>query len=158
MGPRAAGEHYYRIGEVAERTGLTQRTLRFYEERGLLPPPVRMESGFRLYTEEDIQRIQLVRQLQEMLGFSLSEIKEMVEAEEVRTALRASFRDMPSATRLLKLRHAIEVTEAQLRLITQKIEKLSEMREQWEQKLGHYREHLGQLEAQLAETVEIPAR
>jgi len=54
--------------------------------------------------------------------------------------------------------HAIEVTEAQLRLITQKIEKLSEMREQWEQKLVHYREHLGQLEAQLAETVEIPAR
>ena len=157
MGKRADGEQYYRIGEVAERTGLTQRTLRFYEERGLLPPPVRMESGFRLYTEEDIQRIQLVRQLQEMLGFSLSEIKEMVEAEEVRTSLRASFRDMPPAERQAKVRHAIDVTEAQLRLITQKIEKLNEMREQWEQKLQHYRNHDSQLEAQLAQGEAVEA-
>jgi DNA-binding transcriptional MerR regulator len=151
MGKRADGELYYRIGEVAERTGLTQRTLRFYEERGLLPPPVRMESGFRLYTEEDIQRIQLVRQLQEMLGFSLSEIKEMVEAEEVRTSLRAAFREMPVEERRDKVRHAIEVTEAQLRLITQKIEKLNEMREQWEQKIEHYRNHESQIGAQLAQ-------
>jgi DNA-binding transcriptional MerR regulator len=161
MGKRAEGETYYRIGEVAERTGLTQRTLRFYEERGLLPPPVRLESGFRLYTEEDIQRIKLVRQLQEMLGFSLSEIKEMVEAEEVRSALRESFRDMPPEKRRSKLQHAIEVTESQLRLITQKIDKLSEMREQWEQKIQHYRSHLSQLDGQLPqdETLEAqPAR
>jgi DNA-binding transcriptional MerR regulator len=158
MSKRADGE-YYRIGEVAERTGLTQRTLRFYEERGLLPPPVRMESGFRLYTEEDIQRIQLVRQLQEMLGFSLSEIKEMVEAEEVRTSLRASFREMPPEERQERVRHAIQVTEAQLRLITQKIEKLNEMREQWEQKLQHYRNHETQLEVQLTpEAVETASR
>jgi DNA-binding transcriptional MerR regulator len=48
MEQRAGKGPYYRIGEVAERTGLSQRTLRFYEERGLLKPPARMEGGFRL--------------------------------------------------------------------------------------------------------------
>src|SRR5437899_1569299 len=45
--PRASNEPYLQIGEVADRTGVTQRTLRFYEERGLLKPPSRMEGGFR---------------------------------------------------------------------------------------------------------------
>ena len=47
-------EAYLQIGEVAERTGVTQRTLRFYEEKGLLRPPTRMEGGFRLYSEDDV--------------------------------------------------------------------------------------------------------
>ena len=66
------------IGEVAERTGVTQRTLRFYEERGLLKPPSRMEGGFRLYSEEDVQRVEQIKGLQRLLGLSLAEIKEMV--------------------------------------------------------------------------------
>ncbi len=44
----------YQIGEVAERTGVTQRALRFYEEKGLLQPPERMEGGFRRYSDDDI--------------------------------------------------------------------------------------------------------
>ena len=47
---------YLQIGEVAERTGVTQRTLRFYEEKGLLKPPSRMDGGFRLYSEADVKR------------------------------------------------------------------------------------------------------
>ena len=69
---------YLQIGEVAERTGVTQRTLRFYEEKGLLKPPSRMEGGFRLYSEEDVQRVAEIRRLQSLLGFSLAEIKEII--------------------------------------------------------------------------------
>ena len=83
-------EARYQIGEVADRTGVTQRTLRFYEEKGLLTPADRMEGGFRLYSEADIGRIRLIKQLQQLLGFSLAEIKEMVEAEETRATLRAT--------------------------------------------------------------------
>jgi DNA-binding transcriptional MerR regulator len=95
-----------------------------------------------------------------MLGFSLFEIKEMVEAEEVRTALRESLRDMPPEKRRSKLQHAGEATESHLQLITQKIEKLSEMREQWEQKIQHYRNHLSQLDGQTPqdEALETPVR
>src|SRR6266540_6106227 len=82
---------YLQIGEVAERTGVTQRTLRFYEEKGLLKPPTRMEGGFRLYSEEDVARVEQIRQLQKLLGLSLAEIKEMVEAEEIRSQVRAEY-------------------------------------------------------------------
>ena len=56
--PEEAPDHshpYLQIGEVAERTGVTQRTLRFYEEKGLLQPPSRLEGGFRLCSEADVE-------------------------------------------------------------------------------------------------------
>ena len=87
-----SAEPEFQIGEVAQRTGLTQRTLRFYEERGLVTPADRMEGGFRLYSEADIGRVELIKQLQGLLGFTLAEIKEMVEAEELRAQIRATFR------------------------------------------------------------------
>jgi len=59
---------YLQIGEVAERLGVTHRTLRFYEEKGLLKPPTRMDGGFRLYSEEDVRRVERIKQLQRLLG------------------------------------------------------------------------------------------
>src|SRR5437870_9703751 len=90
--PPAKDEPYLQIGEVAERTGVTQRTLRFYEEKGLLKPPSRLEGGFRLYSENDVQRVEQIKRLQRLLGFTLADIKEMVEAEEVKSQLRAEYR------------------------------------------------------------------
>src|SRR5438046_9006123 len=89
VAPEAAEEAYLQIGEVAERTGVTQRTLRFYEEKGLLTPPSRMDGGFRLYSEDDVQRVEYIRHLQSLLGLSLADIKDMVEAEGVRSQCRA---------------------------------------------------------------------
>lgn len=60
------------IGEVAERTGLSLRTLRHYDEVGLLPPSGRTEGGFRLYTEPDVERLHHIRRITP-LGFSLDE-------------------------------------------------------------------------------------
>src|SRR5215211_8586772 len=92
MAERDRSEPCLQIGEVAERTGVTQRTLRFYEERGLLKPPTRMEGGFRLYSEDDVARVTQIRRLQDLLGLTLAEIKDMVEAEEVKEELRATYR------------------------------------------------------------------
>ena len=69
---RAATMH---IGEVAERTGLSLRTLRHYDEIGLLEASGRTDGGFRLYTEDDLQRLMVIRRMKP-LGYSLAETQE----------------------------------------------------------------------------------
>jgi DNA-binding transcriptional MerR regulator len=143
------GRAYLQIGEVAERTGVTQRTLRFYEEKGLLKAPSRMEGGFRLYSEEDVRRVEQIRRLQSLLGFSLAEIKEMVEAEEELEQLREEARNSASDAeqgRRSRLQRAIEITDWQCAVIRQKVEQLAEMERSMEAKLLKYRARLAALE------------
>ncbi len=149
--PLSRSDAVFQIGEVADRTGVTQRTLRFYEERGLLKPPNRMEGGFRLYSEEDIDRVEQIKRLQNLLGLTLAEIKDMVDAEEVKTELRATYHpDLDVNERIERLRRAIEVTELQYRVIEGKLSAMLEMKEDLEGKLQRFRERLVALEEELA--------
>ncbi len=66
-----------RIGEVAERTDLSLRTIRYYEEVGLVVPSARSQGGFRLYTEPDIHRLNLIRKMKP-LGFHLEEMRDLL--------------------------------------------------------------------------------
>lgn len=137
------------IGEVAERTGVTQRTLRFYEEKGLLKPPSRLEGGFRLYSEEDVERVERIKRMQTLLGLSLADIKEMVEAEEVKLQIKASYRkDAEISERKAKMRKAVEVTQHQASIIEQKLTALQEMKDHLDDKLAQYRGWLEHLEQQ----------
>ena len=148
--PGASDEPYLQIGEVAERTAVTQRTLRFYEETGLLKPPTRMEGGFRLYSEADGQRDEQIKRLQNLLGFTLAEIKEMVEAEEVKMQLRAQYRpEAALSQKKAQVLRAIEVTERQHALIRQKVEALTEMQSRLEERLTTFRGWLDQIDEQL---------
>src|SRR5947207_2577168 len=74
----------YSIDQVATRTGMTKRTLRYYEEVGLLAPTGRTEGNYRRYSEVDVQHLKRVKELRELLGFSLSEIREILDAEDER--------------------------------------------------------------------------
>src|SRR5258707_10934060 len=65
----------WRVGELAKRTGVSVRTLHWYEEIGLLSPPQRTEAGHRLYGAEDVGRLQQIRSLRQ-IGFSLEEIRD----------------------------------------------------------------------------------
>lgn len=65
------------IGDVAERTGLSLRTIRYYEEVGLITPSARSHGGFRLYTEADIERLMLVKRMKP-LGFSIDEMRDLL--------------------------------------------------------------------------------
>jgi DNA-binding transcriptional MerR regulator len=142
-----ADEPYLQIGEVADRTGVTQRTLRFYEERGLLKPPTRMDGGFRLYSEDDVGRVEQIKRMQSLLGLTLAEIKEMVEAEEVRGELDATFRpDRPVEERIRRVSRRIEVTQRQYDIIATKLTAMQEMREDLEAKLTHWHEVVANLE------------
>ena len=143
MPEAAPTERFLQIGEAAERASLTQRTLRYYEEKGLLNPPTRMDGGFRLYSSEDMERVERIRQLKELLGFSLAEIKEMLEAEDVRLQIRAGWRkDADAEEKREKARIAREVTAQQLSLIDQKMEKMSSLREELAQRVQRYDELL----------------
>lgn len=119
---------HYQIGEVANRTGLTQRTLRFYEEKGLLQPPARMDGGFRLYSDEDIDRVHQIKNLQTLLGLSLAEIKEMVDAEQILGTIRATSRESRNLTdRKKRLQKAHTALRSQLDIVDRKIRQLTDM-------------------------------
>jgi len=78
-----------RIGDVAKLAGTTPRTIRYYEEIGLLPASSARERGaHRTYAEEDIERLADLRRLKDLLGLSLEELKALVEAEDARASLR----------------------------------------------------------------------
>jgi MerR family transcriptional regulator, repressor of the yfmOP operon len=77
-----------RIGEVARRVGTTPRTIRYYEEIGLLPAEGRESGRHRFYGEREVERLRDALRLKELLGLSLDELKALLEAEEARAALR----------------------------------------------------------------------
>lgn len=65
------------IGQVAERTGLSLRTIRFYEEHGLVRPTSRSDGGFRLYSDDDVARLEVVKRMKP-LGFTVEEMQELL--------------------------------------------------------------------------------
>ncbi|MBF6416157.1 MerR family transcriptional regulator [Nocardia cyriacigeorgica] len=70
---------HLQIGQVAERTELSIKTIRHYDEVGLVTPSARSAGGFRLYTDDDIDRLLVIRRMKP-LGFTLAEMKELLEA------------------------------------------------------------------------------
>src|SRR5881275_1456227 len=97
----------YRIGEVAEQVGVTTRTIRYYEELGLLGGSSgRTKGAHRVYTESDVLR------LRELIGLSLEELVALAEAEHERAALRNQWHGDPSdEERLAILARATELTQ-----------------------------------------------
>jgi MerR family transcriptional regulator, repressor of the yfmOP operon len=153
----ARDEPCLQIGEVADRTGVTQRTLRFYEERGLLKPPTRMDGGFRLYSEDDVARVEQIKRLQSLLGLTLAEIKDMVEAEEVKEELTATFRpDLAVPERIQRVKKRIEVTQRQHDIINTKLTAMEDMKRDLEERLERSRTRLAELEEQLEEVASTP--
>jgi MerR family transcriptional regulator, repressor of the yfmOP operon len=147
-----SAEPRYQIGEVAQRTGVTQRALRFYEEKGLLQPPERMEGGFRRYSDDDVTRIEFVKKLQDLLGFTLSEIKEMVEAEELRQQVIASRHLDPAlSARAVRADRIIDALQRQLDVVDRKADALIEMRGELRDRLEAMYKRREDIQSKLAE-------
>lgn len=115
-----------RIGEVAERTGLTPRTIRYYEEIGLLPEPAERRKGeHRAYDDNDVERLNELTRLRDLLNLSLEELKQLAEAEGARAAIRKQFRKTDSdAERRRLLDAALPHVETQLDLVRRRIDEL----------------------------------
>ncbi len=92
-----------RIGEVAERVGVTTRTLRYYEEVGLVTPSSHSSGGSRRYDEADYARVLRIRELQAVMGFNLDEIRELLDAGDRIDKLRVEYRAGVSARRTAEI-------------------------------------------------------
>jgi len=88
---------------MAARTGLAAPTIRYYEQIGLLPGGARPPRSHRIYTEADVERLELLRRLRDVLGVSLDDLREIAAAEEVAAALPATVATVTSASERLQL-------------------------------------------------------
>ena len=145
----------FRIGEVAERLGVTPRTIRYYEERGLLQPaPTRAKGAHRLYREVDITRLEELIRLRDLLGLSLEELAELAEAEEARAALRGRWAESASDEERARIvEAAIPLVERQLELVASRREKLDAFADELKEKLASLkrrRRELGRPQARSA--------
>lgn len=105
---RSESQKLLKIGDMAKSTGTTHRTIRYYEELGMVSPKVRTKGGFRLYSEDQVQMVQLIRSLQ-LLDFPLSAIKNMFDRRrEAETGEEAA----PRALEVL--RRQLEETESRI--------------------------------------------
>ena len=97
-------EERLRIGEVAARVGVTPRTIRYYEELGLLgASAAREKGGHRFYSEADVARLTELVRLRDLLGLTLDELAPLVEAAEARAALRDRWEGTESDTERLRI-------------------------------------------------------
>jgi MerR family transcriptional regulator, repressor of the yfmOP operon len=133
----ATEERPLRIGEVAEQVGVTTRTIRYYEELGLLGGgPDRSKGAHRYYTDADVSRLRELIRLRDLLGLSLEELVALAEAEEARAALRDQWDGDPTdEERVGILERADEIARQQLELVNARRAKLDEFAGELEQKL-----------------------
>jgi DNA-binding transcriptional MerR regulator len=116
-----------RIGEVARRLGVTTRTIRYYEEIGLLGSAGEREAGqHRAYGEDEVDRLRDALRLKSLLGLTLEELGELLEAEEARAARREEWQhaDPDPARRRELLDEALTYVERQLGLVRRRREEI----------------------------------
>jgi MerR family transcriptional regulator, repressor of the yfmOP operon len=117
----------YRIGELAAKVGLTERTIRYYEELGLLESVKRLDGGVRVYTDDDVRRLRYIGKLK-MLGLTL---QEMLELERMYRRHRSNRTVLP---------RLVELLDAHLATLNDRVAELAALRDE----IRAYREHVTQ--------------
>ncbi|HVP02584.1 MAG TPA: MerR family transcriptional regulator [Solirubrobacteraceae bacterium] len=136
-----------RIGEVAGAVGTTPRTIRYYEEIGLMPGVAGREAGaHRTYSEDDVEQLREVLRLKELLGLSLDELAELVAGQEARRTLREEFRSARTspARRRRILAELDAIVDRQLGLVDRRRAELDDLD-------AELRERRAKIAARLAE-------
>ncbi len=141
-----------RIGDVAARAGVSTRTLRYYEEVGLLAPAGRTVGGERRYEPRDVQLLERILELKELVGMNLEEIRSFVSSEvrldELRAAYRARKGDDSGAARSHRreiLKEALDLQGSLASRLDVKLERLSELRAMITASVERCRELLAEL-------------
>jgi MerR family transcriptional regulator, repressor of the yfmOP operon len=151
-----------RIGDVARLVGTTPRTIRYYEEIGLLAEtPARPSGQHRIYTNAEVERLREVMRLKELLGVSLEELKTLLAAEEARAEVRAQLQrdDVDADRRHELLGEALGHIERQLELVRHRAGELAKLEHELCETRGRVRRKLRELESDttLAQPVEAVA-
>jgi MerR family transcriptional regulator, repressor of the yfmOP operon len=129
----AARGESLRIGDVARLVGTTPRTIRYYEEIGLLPEaPSRPSGRHRAYTHAEVERLREVMRLKDLLGVSLEELKTLLTAEEARAEVRAQLRreDVGAPLRRELLGEALGHLDRQLELVRHRSAEMAKLEEE----------------------------
>ena len=115
-----------RIGDVARAVGTTTRTIRYYEEIGLLEACERRSGAHREYTEVDVERVREILRFKDLLGVSLDELRELIAAEDARRAIREEFpRTEDPVRRRQLLEEALGHLDRQLELVHRRAAELA---------------------------------
>ena len=142
-----------RIGEVAKLAGTTPRTIRYYEEIGLLPAAGGRQPGaHRTYAEADVERLTELLRLKDLLGLSLEELKELVEAEGARAELRREWQgrvDDPVRRRQI-LEQSLTYTARQLDLVRRRRDEIAKLEDELITRRKRVKALLGELESEPA--------
>ncbi|HET9754884.1 MAG TPA: MerR family transcriptional regulator [Candidatus Limnocylindrales bacterium] len=136
-----------KIQEVAAETGLTPRSIRYYEEMGLLEPAGRSEGAYRLYDASDLERLRYIKELRDDAGFSLAQIGQLLEDEAARERNRERFRATqdPRERRAI-LEDARSRVERQIQTLESKAERLGAMIGAARARRAHLDGHLAELD------------
>jgi DNA-binding transcriptional MerR regulator len=152
----------HRIQEVAAETGLTTRTIRYYEELGLLKPAARSEGSYRLFDPDDLERLRFIKGLRDDAGFSLAEIGQLLEDDLARVRNQNRFRSTTDKTeRRAILQDALGRVDRQVGTLQTKIERLEEMIAEANTRRAHLKKHLAEIDAGVEPTPhahQAPAR
>jgi DNA-binding transcriptional MerR regulator len=138
----------HRIGEVAEEVGITTRTIRYYEQLGLLGPvDGRLKGTHRLYTDDDVLRLRELVRLRDLLGLTLDELAALAETSQVTFALRDRWENTTSDSERARIvRKSIPNAERQLDLVHARQRSLADFEAQLTEKLARLRTLLAELE------------
>jgi len=146
--PDADPRTLLRIQEVAAALGLTARTIRYYEELGLLTPAARSGGDYRLYDDDDVERLAFIKGLRDEAGFSLAEISQLLEDEAARARNRDRFRATSDvAERRAILHDALARVDRQVASLRAKSDRLAAMIDDAAGRRDHLLGHLAELDA-----------
>lgn len=138
-----------KIDDVAKLTGLTKRTIRYYEEIGLIAPPVRSEGGYRLYTEADVEQIKKVLVAREALGFTLQELLQVLKIDDLIRQYRSNYKSSSDqARKKLELENIAEGLEQEIGMIDQKMKRMEQFKQELADMRGRVQAALKTYEAQ----------
>jgi DNA-binding transcriptional MerR regulator len=144
----ATVERSLRIGEVAELTRTTPRTIRYYEEIGLLPGSAdRVQGKHRCYTPADVERINEIVRLRDLLGLSLEQLSQLLDAESARAELRREYHQAEDpGTRSRILDQALGHIATQLGLVRSRRRELDQLEQELVEKRRSIHKRLEELE------------
>jgi DNA-binding transcriptional MerR regulator len=136
-----------RIGEVAELLGTTPRTIRYYEEIGLLPGAQhRVQGKHRCYTEADVERVREIMRLRDLLGLTLEEVSALLEAEDARAQLRREIQEAEEPAEIKRiLEQALGHIANQLELVRHRRRELEQLEAELVGKRRSIHRRLGEL-------------
>jgi len=132
------------IGEAAARAGVSERALRYYQQLGLITPSGITPGGLRRYSEENLERVARIRELQNLLGFNLDEIRDVLASEDQLAELRRAYEGADVGRQRQLVADSLVLQEGLQALVQAKRSALDHFLEDVQGRLGRMRDWLAE--------------